>query len=363
MRAICIISGDHKAQLDHLATLASLLDIPLFLTDYELYEQSLIFYPFTTIHLIEESTILSVLAAADFVFVSCKHFSTELSATLKFFYKKSPRFCYCPHGNSDKGWQRGSKDLLQKQDLSLVYGSVMLKKLKQTSVLSSLNAICITGNYRAIYYQKHKDFYDTLAKQKIFSNLNAKYPTLLYAPTWNDEEQNSSFFSHSRSLLKNIPTATNVLIKLHPSIERDHPFAADELIDQIKEPSHLFVVKNFPLIYPLLSHIDALISDVSSIGYDFLYFNRPLFLIAPKNVKNQQFRSITLATCSTMLHPNKDFNLLKNLDKKLYASTEELKGKREKLYNATFDASISEHNFTSHLLNFMQKQIYDVSKP
>ncbi len=363
MRAFCLISGDQKAQLDHLATLASLLDIPLFLTDYELYEQSLIFYPFTTIHLIEESSILSLLTSADFVFVSCKHFSSELSAILKFFYKKSPRFCYCPHGNSDKGWLRGSKDLLQKQDLSLVYGSVMLKKLKKTAVLSSLNATCITGNYREIYYQKHKDFYDALAKEKIFSNLNPNYPTLMYAPTWNDEEHNSSFFSHGGSLLKNIPKAMNLLIKLHPSIERDNPVAADELINRVKERSQTFVIKNFTPIYPLLAHVDALLSDVSSIGYDFLYFNRPLFLIAPEHVKKKQLRSITLATCSTIINPNKDLILLNNLDKKLYESTEEFKGKRKKLYAATFDSSLSEHNFASHLLNFMHKQIYDFPKP
>jgi CDP-glycerol glycerophosphotransferase (TagB/SpsB family) len=155
----------------------------------------------------------------------------------------------------------------------------------------------------------------------------------------------------------------NLLIKLHPSIERDHPFAAEELISQVEKHSQIVVIKNFPLIYPLLSSIDALITDVSSIGYDFLYFNRPLFLIAPDHMKKKHLHSITLATCSTILWPNKHFNSPKRLDKKLHESTKELKSKRKKLYTSTFDASLSEHNFTSHLLNFMQKQIYDFSKP
>ena len=126
MRAICLISGDHEAQLDHLASLASLLDLPLFVTDPNIFQKAKFFYPFTESLFVEESSLLSFLTTCDFVFVSCKHYSSELAATLKFFYHTTPRFCYCPHGNSDKGNIRPYAEALCQEDLLLVYGQQMI---------------------------------------------------------------------------------------------------------------------------------------------------------------------------------------------------------------------------------------------
>ena len=354
MRAICLISGDHEAQLDHLASLASLLDLPLFVTDPNIFQKAKFFYPFTESLFVEESSLLSFLITCDFVFVSCKHYSSELAATLKFFYHTTPRFCYCPHGNSDKGWA-SARDLLQNQDLSLIYGKSMLKMLKKKGVLDSLKGTFVTGNYRLIYYKKHQDFYDNLAKHYIFSKLLQDRKTLLYAPTWKDAENNSSFFDLAPLIIKNLPKNLNLVIKLHPSLERDDSFAVHNFRIECQKNSQIHIIHDFPPIYPILQHIDALFSDISSIGYDYLYFNRPLYLTLGRTMETKLMKKIKLATCSQLIDTQQVSKILSDLEKNLAYSQQAFEKKRGELYAATFDKSLTKETFSQDLLKFIGK--------
>lgn len=358
MHALCLICGDHEAQLDHLASLASLLTLPLFVTDLNIYDKSIKFYPFTKTHFIEESSLLDLLASCDLVFVSCKHFSKDLAATLNFFFKKSPRFCYCPHGNSDKGWSL-TKDLLQDQDISLVYGSSMLDMLKKKNVLSSLNGTFTSGNYRLIYYLKHKDFYDSLAQEEIFSKFSNKLNTVLYAPTWKDGESNSSFFNLKSFIKEDFPAHLNLIIKLHPALEKDEPVAVYNFLATCDKNPQILIIQNFPPIYPILNKVDALLSDVSSIGYDYLYFDRPIYLIPPSNIDHNQLKTLKLNSCSKILTPDQLCCFLLDLDKNISKDQQAFEKKRKKLYAETFDNSLSKETFAPTLLAYMKKKLYE----
>jgi hypothetical protein len=360
MQALCLISGDHAAQLDHLAPLASLLAIPLYVTDPSVYDTALLFYPFTTTTLIEDSSVLSLLGASDFVFVSCKHYSHELEKTLKFFYKKSPRFCYCPHGHSDKGWQNSTQDLLQNQDLSLVYGSSMLEQLKRQQVLDSLQGTFVTGNYRLLYYLKHRSFYDNLASNEIFGKIPTSSQKILYAPTWQDGENNSSFFAIKDHLLQGLPKDAHLLIKLHPHLTKEPSFAVDLWLDTAKEHPNIHLIHPIPIVYPILQHIDALLCDISSLGYDFLYFDKPLFLFRPPHVNSLHLPIVKLASCSAEFSAIIVIDLFSNLEKNLRWNQQAFASKRQKLYAETFDTSLTATTFSKTLLAYMQQKIYEL---
>ena len=101
----------------------------------------------------------------------------------------------------------------------------------------------------------------------------------------------------------------------------------DILIAQCKKSNILFL-KNCPLIYPLLDYIDVLLGDFSSIGYDFLTFNKPMFIFKSDNEK----LSSDLFNIATMIE---DENIYETIEKNMKNDKREEKIK--KLYNYTFD--------------------------
>src|SRR5438105_1920604 len=62
---------------------------------------------------------------------------------------------------------------------------------------------------------------------------------------------------------------------------------------------NLLFITDFPLIYPLLAKTDIYLGDVSSIGYDFLFFQKPMFFFnpfsskksSPQHVMHERLRS------------------------------------------------------------------------
>jgi CDP-glycerol glycerophosphotransferase (TagB/SpsB family) len=69
------------------------------------------------------------------------------------------------------------------------------------------------------------------------------------------------------------------MIKLHPFLETFHPAHTFAITEKYKNIDGLLFIAKFPSIYPILSISDIYIGDFSSIGYDFLFFNRPMFFL------------------------------------------------------------------------------------
>lgn len=130
------------------------------------------------------------------------------------------RFVFCPHGNSDKG--HSLQNHVQ-QDVSLVYGDHLLALLEQSGAAEKIRHIVRTGNYRYHYYLEHKEFFDALAEEKVFSRFKKEKPVVLYAPTWSDSENPGSFFSATDRLIEELSGEYNILIKLHPFLMEHHP--------------------------------------------------------------------------------------------------------------------------------------------
>ncbi len=289
-KTAAILTGP-DTHLDHLGVLAHLMNMPLIVHDKKTFSSAQFFYPqvqtiYKTLH---ECDMHFLAHTFDALFQSAKCFALELSSSIELLYKKNMRFIYCPHGHSDKGH---SAKTFAPQDISLVYGDHMLDLLQSTGAISSIKATIVTGNYRLSFYQKYRSFYDNLAKNLItkhFTN-NPSKKMALYAPSWEDGENPTSFFSALDRLIEELHHDFHLIIKPHPLLESFHPERTWATIKKHESNSSVLFLHNFPCIYPLLALCDLYIGDYSSIGYDFLWFNKPLYF------------SLTKESPSFMLH-------------------------------------------------------------
>ena len=359
--ALCTSSYSH--QLDHLAPLASTLEIPLILTDPDLFHLCQKYYPSTNVVYTEEKECsLEYLShLADLLILSCKHWARELAFSFHTLYQKKMRFCYAPHGNSDKGSLNPASDLLFGQDLSLIYGDHMKEMLKKRGVLSSLQGTVLSGNYRLHHYHQHQDFYDTLVNQEVFSLFeHPSSMTFLYAPTWNDSEHSSSFFKAIHTLLDALPTSWNLLVKLHPNLERDDPAKVYRVIAQYESKKNIVFLTNYPPVYPILNKVAGYIGDFSSVGYDFLYFNRPMFFINADQRDPHLDEGLSLFKCGKILDLSSPL-WIEQIEQELLAPCVEWMEKRKRVYDYTFDSKIDYSTIKASLIALAHKTDYSIS--
>lgn len=327
MRSVAIITGP-DTHLDHLGVLSSVLQIPLLVVEQKTFDTAKVYYPDINVSLIDFADLSFAYLAQHFdvIFETGKFWAAELSPFFELLFRKKMRFVFCPHGNSDKGH---SLQHHVEQDLSLVYGEHLKALLTGTGAAAKIKHFARTGNYRYPYYLRHRTFYDALAHEKVFSRFRSEKPTLLYAPTWHDKENPTSFFAATDSLVKQLSSSFNLVIKLHPFLLEDFPGQSYPLMGRYENHDSVLFVTDFPAIYPLLAKCDLYLGDYSSIGYDFLAFNKPLFFLNPKKNSNPS----PLYSCGLEVPQNhenlKDF-LLKNWKKSDFTE------QRQKIYNYAF---------------------------
>lgn len=291
MNKTIAISTGPATHLDHLGVLCILLGIPLIVTEESTYRLAKKYYPeLQVFHKDPGDLSIDFLAQFDRILQCGQFWAVELKPLIELLYGKKVRIIFCPHGNSDKGH---SVQKLPPQDIALIYGDQMQDLFKEKGV--SASTLIRSGNYRFPYYRKQRNFFDAKADEEVFSKLDPRRRTLLYAPSWNDGENFSSFFDGAEKTLKELVSKFNVILKLHPLLEEHHPAETIYISAQLESLSNLALLREFPPIYPLLARSSAYIGDYSSIGYDFLAFDRPLFFLNPQPV------SLTLHKCGLTL--------------------------------------------------------------
>lgn len=261
-----LIYGSEPHHLDHLAPLCALLEIPLILSDEALAEQANRFYPNLWVILwhAEELPEKLVNQFDTILYSTPRVLFDEIFYFAQALHQKQIRTVWCPHGNSDKGKTTPFMEALQEEELLLTYGPRIESFLKEKGVLAPTLRI---GNYRFHYFKRHKKFYHGFLSRK-------RKSTLLYAPTWQDREKNSSFPKIWPHLVK-APQDFFLIVKLHPNLYIQYPEEISYL-----EKAGIRLIKDFPPVYPILAKTDIYLGDMSSIGYDFLNFQKPMVLLA-----------------------------------------------------------------------------------
>jgi len=226
-------------------------------------------------------------------------------------YNKRLRTVYCPHGFSDKGFYL--KDCA-KEDITLVYGQNMIDLFRLEKVYERLHSYVLTGNYRYTYYKQNKPFYDKLVQEEIFNKLDKSKPTILYAPTWLDAEESTTFFDVPNMLFSQLPNEYNMIVKLHPRLELDDVAKYYHIVGTFEEKANILFIKDFP-VYPLLDASDIFISDLSAIAYDFLPFNRPMFFLNKHRRNSKKDRGLYIYRCGVEVLPEDFGNIYQIIEK------------------------------------------------
>lgn len=335
-----LLYGPEEHHLDHLAPLCSLLGIPLIVTDDEIEALARKYYPQLDIQLRNYIEVgENLLQSFDAVICSIPRdiFDEAFFIPQKLRGKKI-HTVWCPHGNSDKGFSAPLMEGLLKEEVALVYGQKMIDFFIQKGIYARLKAHVITGNYRLEYFKRNRDFYKTATEVGIFRKLKPGLKTLLYAPTWQDYEGSSSFFQAAPSLIKMPPENWNLIIKIHPNMLVQSEREIANFIENISDHPRIQVITHFPPIYPLLAQVDAYLGDMSSIGYDFLSFDKPMFFLNPNDRDQSSDQGLFLYRCGREIKKNEMgdiFSIITN------EGQEELSKIRQEVYKYTFAQDLS----------------------
>jgi hypothetical protein len=327
MKRIAAISTGPSTHLDHLGVLSALLEIPLIVTDEKHFHLSKRYYPEVEVQYLTPAELsLDYLATHFEAILGCgKYWGMEFLPLFELLYRKKMRFILCPHGNSEKG---STLDCHPNQDIQLIYGKQMEDLLKKNGAHAKIRNTIRVGNFRYAYYHEHQRFYDQIVEKEIFAQLDPSKKTILYAPTWSNEENPTDFYLTCERLLEQLDSEYNLIIKPHPFLEEEKPAHLEYLQAKFEKNPQVHFLLNFPPIYPLLSKTDIYVGDYSSIGYDFLAFNRPLYFV---NESTQLPKKTPLLfQCGTQAPTDR----LKELMKK--SETREKATQRRKIYDYAF---------------------------
>lgn len=283
-----LILGPDFHYLDHLAPLCAKLKVPLIVTDVEVQKLALTFYPDLEViyfHSFEAPERVVVNYETIYTCMPRPLFEQEFFLAQK-LHQKKVKTIWCPHGNSDKGRHSPLMEGLKDEEHILSYGPRIEAFIKEKGIDVPMTRV---GNFRLEYFKTHESFYEGLVPSK-------KGRVILYAPTWQDSEKNSSFVSLWPYLLR-VPSHLTLWVRLHPHLYIQCPDEIEAFKSQATD--NVVFIENFPPVYPILAKSDLYIGDMSSVGYDFLYFRKPLIVL----------NSSTLAGASTYL-PKEEYGSL-----------------------------------------------------
>jgi CDP-glycerol glycerophosphotransferase (TagB/SpsB family) len=274
MRRCALNTGHDFHLLDHIAPLAHSLKMPLITEEEKNFTLIQHYYPMVSASYREID--LKYLAENFDELYECKFWKPHLKQLFKDLYHKEMRLVFCAHGQSDKGYGAPLLHPYAIQDSCLIYGELLQEMLCDLNISAQCKR---TGNYRLSFYLEYKRFYDDLTQKEIFSRFPNRQFTILYAPTWNDADGSSSFFRTIDNLCEKLPDSINLIVKVHPLLEQRNPSQFYRLEHLLEQKTNCLLVHEFPPVYPLLSGVDAYLGDYSSVGYDFLYFKKPMFFL------------------------------------------------------------------------------------
>jgi len=322
---------------DHVAPMCVIMGIPMIFIDEHNYALGSKYYPGLDAQFIpyEKLTREYLITHYDVFFMTDLWDKEDFHNKYKVLekkYHKTLRNVHCPHGFSDKGFY------LKKcvnEDITLIYGQNMLDLLKNEGVLDKLKNYVISGNFRYTYFKQNRAFYDEIMAKEVLSHFPKKQPIILYAPTWLDMIDSTTFFDAHQYIIGNLPDSYNMIVKLHPRLEQDNNALFIHILAQYENKPNVLFLKDFPPIFPLLAHTDIYLSDMSSIGYDFLPFNRPMFFLNKQKLNPRTDRSLYLFRCGVEIKPDAYPLLYQAIDAYLPDDTK-FTDIRNKVYQYTF---------------------------
>jgi len=345
--------------IDHLAPLAQALGISLIVTDEEIEEGIQRFYPAVDLKRLDRFEAATYVTEEYSSIISCLP-KVEIDQLFFFAQHKMRKPIvpvWCPHGQSDKGAISGFLKLLKQERALLLYGRRMLDQVSQ-EVIKEVRGVAFLGHYRLRDYDKYKSFYDekTLARLK---GLKPSLRTFFYAPTWNDSEESSSFFAAYHELIDHLPKDTNLIIKPHPNLVWQNPSFFEKIREELDGHPHILLLEDFPLIMPLLAKCDVYIGDSSSIGYDFLAFDKPMVFLNQNERDPKLDQGLYLYKCGIQVLPHEYSKIYEKIENLLPYDKELFSEIRREVYHYAFGEEVSENTLKSSIATLLENTAYN----
>lgn len=149
----------------------------------------------------------------------------------------------------------------------VVVGSEQMAKIFRLAFHKDPDAFLRTGIPRTDFY------FDESRVTEVRTRLFEKYPilrekkVLLYAPTFRDLELTTQQIPiHFTKLMQDVGDEYVLIIKLHPAVQHT--------VENLVNPQ-IIVLDNQVPIHEVLTVTDCLISDYSSIPFEYAFFNKP----------------------------------------------------------------------------------------
>ncbi len=359
MNVAIFLYGPAWHHLDHLIPLSQHLSLPLYVTDEEIFDAAKRFYPIVDIKLIDRFNAANCLVQDYSHVISCLN-SIDIEQLFFFAEKTAGKKIvpiWCPHGQSDKGHLSGFMQSLLNERALLLYGKKMVDLLQSLGVLDRVKGYALLGNYRLMDYQAHRAFYDRKVKE-VLKSLEPAKMTILYAPTWIDSEKSCSFLDAYHLLIDHLPPGINLIIKPHPNLVlQEHAFF-EKIREELFAHPHILLLEDFPLIMPLLERIDLYMSDASSIGYDFLAFDKPMLFLNQNDRNPQSDAGLFLYRCGIHMTPDEYPQIYQKLETLLPYDKQLFSEIRHEMYHYAFGDEDVPRSLSASLKTLMQKAAY-----
>ena len=187
------------------------------------------------------------------------------------------------HGASDKTYEEHPKIMLY--DLVLFPGEKTKKKVENAGYLGKIPHWKIVG-----YPKFDKLINSRINAPSLFKNSR---PVILYAPTWISTDSltkwNFSEYGESslplwgKELIRNLHKDFNIIIKYHNRAYRKKGDIYDqinELIEKLHAEKHVKCIWDDNIL-PYMKIADLMITDISTVCYEWFHFNKPILYANP----------------------------------------------------------------------------------
>lgn len=163
----------------------------------------------------------------------------------------------------------------------IVCGSEKMAEIFKSAFGVSDDRIVRTGVPRTDFFFNEERLLESELKVKNALDLPDR-KVILYAPTYRDEELHVSRVPLDLKAMEEALGLTHILLlKLHPAVEVDFELGKDGFVRDVSD---------YPDINELLSAADVLISDYSSIPFEFALLEKPMIFYAYDLVEYEESR-------------------------------------------------------------------------
>ncbi len=287
----CLAIGRFAHYIEHLAPVCDMAAVTLFVPSEQLYRYTRRYFPFLN--------IIDVVPQHEHAALFYSHlYEGEALQGLKQHFR-ARRVFHCPHGFSEKrqAWAMRTAS----QEAALLYGRSALDQLEDLGVGGQLTNYLLVGDLRRRFYERHKGWFDELVRSRLPQNVSTL--NILYAPTWGDGTNASSFMAALSLLINHLPRDMRLIIKLHPHLKRE--VATLKNLEELASGNdRLFFFTDEPFTFPLFSLADVYLGDLSALAYEFLYEAKPMVFLNQACETPTDGTGSMLFECGPVIPPN-----------------------------------------------------------